>query len=242
MKASPARARVCLGRDGRRDAFAAGAARTGFWPTTAAGACSQRPMQGAAMTRTPGPRSSGRRASRSCAPAISHDRLSQTRTVSAARRGLAFLDDVEVVIEARDLVDLGLRQAHLLRERGEVAPTTGGRSDPGSCAGARSAGRARRGSSPSSVWHLAPAPAGSTRRPFGASRLRWRVDASRRDRDDGAGHALRAAPRHAPTGTSRRAPRPGSRSNRHRPGCRARRGTAPLPRPRRRRPATRRPA
>ena len=77
-------------------------------------------MQGAATTRTPGPRSCGSRASRSPAPAISHDRLSQTRTVSGARRGLAFLHDVEVVIEAGDLVDLGLRQPHLLRQRGEM--------------------------------------------------------------------------------------------------------------------------
>ena len=44
---------------------------TGFWPTTAAGACSQRPMQGAAITRTCVPRMAGRRASRSFAPAIS---------------------------------------------------------------------------------------------------------------------------------------------------------------------------
>ena len=36
------------------------------------------------------------------------------------RRVLAFLHDVEVVIEARDLVDLGLRQAHLGGERGEM--------------------------------------------------------------------------------------------------------------------------
>ncbi len=36
------------------------------------------------------------------------------------RRGLAFLHDVEVVVEAGDLEHLGLRQAHLLRERREV--------------------------------------------------------------------------------------------------------------------------
>ena len=36
------------------------------------------------------------------------------------RRRLAFLDDVEVVVERRHLVDLGHRQAHLLRQRGDV--------------------------------------------------------------------------------------------------------------------------
>ena len=41
-------------------------------------------IAGAGTTRTPGPRSFGSRASRSPAPAISHDRLSQTRTVSDA--------------------------------------------------------------------------------------------------------------------------------------------------------------
>ena len=36
------------------------------------------------------------------------------------RRGLAFLDHVEVVVEGRDLVDLGLRQPHFLRQRRQV--------------------------------------------------------------------------------------------------------------------------
>jgi len=36
------------------------------------------------------------------------------------RRGLSFLDDVEVMIEARDLEDFRLRQFHFLRKRGEV--------------------------------------------------------------------------------------------------------------------------
>ena len=152
------------------------------------------------------------------------------------RRGLAFLDDVEVVIEARDLVDLGLRQAHLLREGGEM----------------------RRREVAEAILDLvqvldqevalarlvaeqSPAPrasaSGSTRRPLGAARLRCRVDASGAIGMTGR-ERFRAAPRHAPIGTSRRAPRPGSRSSTHRPECRARRGTAPLPRPRRRRPAT----
>ena len=56
---------------------------TGFCPTTAAGACSQRPTQGAAITRTSRPSRAGSLASRSLAPAISQDSPSQTRTVSA---------------------------------------------------------------------------------------------------------------------------------------------------------------
>ena len=71
----------------------------GFWPTTAAGACSQRPMHGA-----------GDLARQAVADANGQRR----------RRGLAFLDDVEVVIEAGDFVDLGLRQAHLLCQGGEM--------------------------------------------------------------------------------------------------------------------------
>ena len=55
---------------------------TGFCPTTTAGACSQRPIQGAAITRTSDPSRFGRRASKSRAPAISHDSESHTRTVS----------------------------------------------------------------------------------------------------------------------------------------------------------------
>jgi hypothetical protein len=68
--------------------FSVVALGTGFWPTTAAGACSQRPMQGAAITRTSRPSMAGSFCSSCCAPASSHDRPSQTRTVSAcgARR------------------------------------------------------------------------------------------------------------------------------------------------------------
>jgi hypothetical protein len=57
---------------------------TGFWPTTAAGACSQRPTQGAASTRTSRTEQAGSFCQQRCAPAISHDRPAQTRTVSAA--------------------------------------------------------------------------------------------------------------------------------------------------------------
>ena len=49
-----------------------------------------------------------------------HESVSHTRTVTAARRRLAFLHDVEVVVEGRDLVDLGLRELHRLGERGQV--------------------------------------------------------------------------------------------------------------------------
>ena len=54
-----------------------------LWCTTATGACSQRPTQGAGMTRTSVPSKAGSRASRSFAPAISQLRPSHTRTVSA---------------------------------------------------------------------------------------------------------------------------------------------------------------
>jgi len=56
---------------------------TGHWCTTAAGAVSQRPMQGAGITRTSPPSRAGRRDSSSCAPASSQARPSQTRTVIA---------------------------------------------------------------------------------------------------------------------------------------------------------------
>ena len=93
------------------------------------GACSQRPMQGAGITRTScgrQPSSCGRRASRSCAPASSQARPSQTRTVSA-RRLLVAAQDLEVVIEGRDLVDLGHRQVH----QRAPAPPGGGRAGRG---------------------------------------------------------------------------------------------------------------
>ena len=53
------------------------------WPTSATGACSQRPMQGARSTRTSAPSRAGRAASRAWAPCISQLRESQTRTVRA---------------------------------------------------------------------------------------------------------------------------------------------------------------
>ena len=65
-----------------------------------------------------------RRPSRSVRP-------SQTRTVSAGAAAAAvgpFLHDVEVVIEARHLVHLGLRQLQLLRQRGQMRRAPAGRS------------------------------------------------------------------------------------------------------------------
>ena len=52
------------------------------WPTSATGASSQRPMQGARTTRTPSPTAAGRASSSAGAPRHSQVRLSQTRTVS----------------------------------------------------------------------------------------------------------------------------------------------------------------
>ena len=49
----------------------------------AAGACSQRPMQGACSTRTSLPSSFGSLSSSALAPASSHDSESHTRTVIA---------------------------------------------------------------------------------------------------------------------------------------------------------------
>ena len=48
-----------------------------------------------------------------------HDSVSQTRTVIAAARRIV-VDDVEVVVERRDLVHFRHREAHFLRERDEV--------------------------------------------------------------------------------------------------------------------------
>ena len=62
---------------------ASGVARSiGLRPTTAAGACSQRPMHGAPMTRTPDPQALSSAACSASDPAIRHDSVSQTRTVS----------------------------------------------------------------------------------------------------------------------------------------------------------------
>ena len=57
---------------------------TGVWCTTATGACSQRPIQGGATTRTSAPSRAGKadkRASKSCAPASPQLSPSHTRIV-----------------------------------------------------------------------------------------------------------------------------------------------------------------
>ena len=51
---------------------------------------------------------------------MAQDSESHTRTVTGGRRRLAFLHDVEMRVEGRDLVDLGQRQLHLGGERREM--------------------------------------------------------------------------------------------------------------------------
>ncbi len=82
------------------------------------------------------------------------------------RRRLAFLHDVEMRVEGRDLVDLGQRELHLLRRARRDARRRDGRSGPGSGADARSAGRAGAARSPSSARTSSSA-CGSTWRPLG---------------------------------------------------------------------------
>ena len=113
-------------------------------------------------------------ASRSCAPAISHDRPSHTRTVSAGGAASPSLHDLEVVVEGRDLVDLGLRQliscasaarwralrvAEVVVDLVQVFDQQVGWRDP----------------SPSRRCTSAERPPDRRRRPFGASRLRCRL-------------------------------------------------------------------
>ena len=45
---------------------------------------------------------------------------SHTRTVTAGGGSFAFLHHVEMSVEGRHLVDLGERELHLLRQRGEM--------------------------------------------------------------------------------------------------------------------------
>ena len=229
---APARRRVCGVAQG-----------TGFWPTTAAGACSQRPMQGAAITRTSRPSRAGSFCSSCCAPASSQERPSHTRTVSACGRLLAFLDDVEVVVEGRDLVHLASAPAASPRAR--AARCGAERWPKWSCSLCRcSISRSgRRGASPSS-WRTSASACASARRPFGPCRFRCRggTAAAAMGITRFCTLPLTAGPRRGPTGTSRPGSPPGSRWSRHRRGCRARTGTARLPRLRRRRRATRPPA
>ena len=77
-------------------------------------------MHGACTTRTPGPSAFGKtveqmlRARHGAAQAVAHPHG------DGRRRRLALLHHVEMGIEGRDLVDLGQRKLHLLRQRGEM--------------------------------------------------------------------------------------------------------------------------
>ena len=66
------------------------------------------------------PRMPGSFSSSACEPARSHAIESQTRTVIAGGSRLAVLDHVEVVIEGRDLVDLGHRHLQFRSQRDEM--------------------------------------------------------------------------------------------------------------------------
>ena len=214
---------------------------TGFWPTTAAGACSQRPMQGARDDAHLGPEERRQALQQLAArrPARTTGRRRRAPSAAPARPRLP------------SRCRSGDRSSRPRRPR--PAPAASPAASAARCAAERwpkrswilcrcSISRSRwRDASPSSCCTSASA-SGSTRRPLGASRLRCRVGACGAIGMIGSATRLRAAPRRAPTGTSRRAPRPGSRSSRRRPECRARRGTAPPPRPRRRRRARRRSA
>ena len=91
-------------------------------------------------------------------------------------RGLALLHHVEMRIEGRDLVDLGLRHLHLIRQRHQMGWRRCGRIRPGSGAGTRSAGRADAGHRPAGLArHSGPTgisagPSGSCGRGAGSSR------------------------------------------------------------------------
>ena len=151
------------------DASAASRGRSDCRPTTAAGACSQRPMHGAPITRTSAVAafvSAARSASR--AGHLARQRFADAHG-DRRRRRFAFLHDVEVVIERRDLVDLGLREAHLLRQRGEVRRRQVAVARPGSGAGVRSAGRDGAARRRAARARRASA-RGSTARPFGPLR------------------------------------------------------------------------
>ena len=98
------------------------ACATGFWPDHGRRRLSQRPMQGARDRRARSAPSE-RRAARPAAACGAGHRARQAVAHAHGdrrRRGLAFLHHVEVVVEGRDLVHLGLRELHLLGQRREV--------------------------------------------------------------------------------------------------------------------------
>ena len=77
-------------------------------------------MQGARTTRTPGPSFAGRLGEQILR--ARHRAGERVADAHRDRRGrdLAFLHDIEMRVEGRDLVDLGLRELHLGGERREM--------------------------------------------------------------------------------------------------------------------------
>ena len=113
------RSRRAAGRS-RLDVFACGDRAIALRRSRDRPDCGRRPRPARARSgRCTARRSRARRrpharrsASRSAsAPAIWQDSVSQTRTVIGGRGRLAFLHDVEVMVERRDLVDLGESRA-----------------------------------------------------------------------------------------------------------------------------------
>ncbi len=90
---------------------------TWWWPTSAAGAVSQEPMQGARTTRTPSSLSASSAASSFSAPASAQLKLSQTRTVTLGGPRLPIRHHVEMGVKRRNLVDLRHRDLQLFAER-----------------------------------------------------------------------------------------------------------------------------
>ena len=100
--------------------FSAFACGTGFCPTTATGAVSHRPTQGACRTRTSAAEQRRqRRQQLARAGHLAGDRVADAHG-DRGRRRVAFLDHVEMVIERGHFVDFGHRQLHLGRERDQV--------------------------------------------------------------------------------------------------------------------------
>ena len=75
-------------------------------------------------------------AQRLCAGHRARQRLAHAHG-DGRRRGFAFLHDIEVVIERGDLVHLGHRETHLLRQRGQVRGRQEAEARPGCGADAR---------------------------------------------------------------------------------------------------------
>ena len=113
-----ARARFCA--TASLTTFASSACITCTWPTAQTGARSHAPMHGARTTRTPGPSFAGRRAEQMLRAGHRAGKRIAHPHRDRRRRDLAFLHDVEMRVEGRDLVDFGLRELHLGGERREM--------------------------------------------------------------------------------------------------------------------------